>query len=55
MENSSKPRRGQTSPLKWKCKTKVKKVVVTGIKELTKNENDLKTEETDLKYYLNKM
>lgn len=41
--------------MKRKHKTKVKKVVVTDIKELTKRESKIKTEETDLKLYLNKM
>jgi len=41
--------------MKLKHKTKMKKVIVTDIKELTKSENEIKTEETSLKFYLKKM
>lgn len=41
--------------MKWKHKTKVKKVVGKDVKELRKSENEIKTEETNLRFYLNKM
>lgn len=41
--------------MKWKHKTKVKKVIGKDVKELRKSENEIKTEETNLRFYLNKM
>lgn len=41
--------------MKWKHKTKVKKVIVTAIKELAKNQNEIKTEETDFEFQLTKV